>query len=78
MTVLQVWLESQEMLEFEIRAGSEFQAEVVAVVPVAGWGTQVERSDSVLEAGLAADSEAVAELAAALMLAVPVELASAL
>ena len=66
------------MLEFEIQAGSEFQAEAVAVVPAAGLGLQAERSDSALEAGLAADSEAVAELAAALMLAVSVELVSVL
>lgn len=66
------------MLEFEIQAGSEFQAEVVAVLPEAGLGSQAERSDSALEAGLAADSEAVAELMAALMLAVSVELVSVL
>lgn len=66
------------MLEFEIQAGSEFQAEVVAVLLEAGLGSQAERSDSALEAGLAADSEAVAELMAVLMLAVSVELVSVL
>ena len=64
------------MSESEIQAGSEFQAEVLTAVPVAGPAAQAEYSDSALEAGLAAGSEAVAESAAALMLAVPVELAS--